>query len=61
MREEEHFFLPQPYFDDRRSNLENRESWEGNEVNEDKKVEVWPFLDWSLVQAGRIEFMDFKT
>ncbi len=60
MREEEHFFLPQPYFDDRRSNLENRESWEGNEVNEDKKVEVWPFLDWSLVQAGRIEFMDFK-
>ncbi len=27
-------------------------------MNEDKKVEVYPFLDWSLVQAGRVVFTD---
>ena len=28
-------------------------------MNEDKKVEVWPFLDWSLVQAGAVRFTDY--
>ncbi len=30
-------------------------------MNEDKKIEVWPFLDWSLVQAGRVGFIDDET
>lgn len=30
-------------------------------MNEDKNIEVWPFLDWSLVQAGRVEFIDYET
>ena len=27
-------------------------------MNEGEKIEVWPFLDWSLVQAGTVKFMD---
>ena len=28
-------------------------------MDKDKNIEVWPFLDWSLVQAGRVEFIDY--
>ncbi len=29
-------------------------------MNNGKKIEVWPFLDWFLVQAGAVEFTDLK-
>lgn len=51
-------FLPQFYFGNQRTNLKDEKNCEGNGMNEDKKVEVWPFLDWSLVQAGAVKFID---
>ncbi len=62
-------FLPQFYFDnnltlsdivDKRANLKDQKKIiKEVKMNEDKKVEVYPFLDWSLVQAGRVVFTDY--